>query len=443
MNGNGEASIAPSRAETPLGARDAQVFAEKHRAVLNRMVRENGELLARGALSVLLRFPKSLDFDNKRVLFRSRLSADAEPRTTLAVKVRRDHVFEDSYSALAGRTAAEVRGARLQIRFEGEEGMDAGGVTREWFGVLSRAMFNPHYGLFAPSAADKVTYHPNRTSWANPSHVFYFCFAGRVIGKALREGVLLDSYFTRAVYKHVLGLAVDLADLEAADPEFYKSLRWVLETSPIEAADVELSFAVDDNDFGTTRTVELVAGGADLLVTEANKRDYVRLVVEHRLVGCVRAQLDAFVRGLHDVVPADALGLFDERELELLISGLPEIDVDEWRAHTEYTGYAASSPQIQWFWRAVRAFDAEQRAKLFQFVTGSSKVPLEGMAALQGSNGAVQRFQIHRDYGARDRLPSAHTCFNQLDLPEYESYEALHAMLLKALSECATGFGLV
>ena len=120
---------------------------------------------------------------------------------------------------------------------------------------------------------------------------------------------------------------------------------------------------------------------------------------------------------------------------------LPEIDVDDWKNNTEYTGYTLASPQIQWFWRVVRAMTLEERAKLIQYVTGTSKVPLEGFAHLQGSTGR-QRFQIHRDFGDKARLPSAHTCFNQLDLPEYDSYEALKDALRKAIGECGFGFGL-
>jgi E3 ubiquitin-protein ligase HUWE1 len=106
------------------------------------------------------------------------------------------------------------------------------------------------------------------------------------------------------------------------------------------------------------------------------------------------------------------ISIFNEQELELLISGLPEIEVDDWKANTEYHNYSASSPQIQWFWRAVRSFDKEERAKLLQFVTGTSKVPLNGFKELEGMNG-VSRFNIHRDYGNKDRLPSSHTCFNR------------------------------
>lgn len=95
-----------------------------------------------------------------------------------------------------------------------------------------------------------------------------------------------------------------------------------------------------------------------------------------------------------------------------MISGLPEIDVDDWKNNTEYHNYSASSPQIQWFWRAVRSFDKEERAKLLQFVTGTSKVPLNGFKELEGMNG-FSKFNIHRDYGNKDRLPSSHTCFNR------------------------------
>ena len=123
--------------------------------------------------------------------------------------------------------------------------------------------------------------------------------------------------------------------------------------------------------------------------------------------------------GFHDIIPSDLISIFNEQELELLISGLPEIDVDDWKNNTEYHNYSASSPQIQWFWRAVRSFDKEERAKLLQFVTGTSKVPLNGFKELEGMNG-FSKFNIHRDYGNKDRLPSSHTCFNR----EYPLFSA-------------------
>ena len=163
------------------------------------------------------------------------------------------------------------------------------------------------------------------------------------------------------------------------------------------------------------------------------------------------------------MVPAELISIFNEQELELLISGLPDIDVDDWKNNTEYHNYLASSSQIQWFWRAVRSFDKEERAKLLQFVTGTSKVPLNGFGQLEGMNG-FSRFNIHRDYGNKDRLPSSHTCFNrtfyltpappphlefsanqssfpELDLPEYESYDALRQQVYTAMTAGSEYFG--
>jgi len=106
---------------------------------------------------------------------------------------------------------------------------------------------------------------------------------------------------------------------------------------------------------------------------------------------------------------------FNEQEVELLISGTPDIDVDEWRAATEYNGYTSSDPVIVWWWRALKSFNREERAKVLSFATGTSRVPLGGFVDLQGVQG-VQRFSIHRAYGDPSRLPQAHTCAYKLTL---------------------------
>lgn len=139
-----------------------------------------------------------------------------------------------------------------------------------------------------------------------------------------------------------------------------------------------------------------------------NREQYSRLIRFTAHSSHLRhTQIDAFLDGFHDIIPPALIRIFSEKELELLISGLPDIDVDEWRNNTELHGYSQSDSVISWFWRAVRSFDQETRAKLLQFVTGTSKVPLEGFAHLQGVSGD-QRMNIHRAFG-EDRLPSAHT----------------------------------
>eukprot|EP00842_Homolaphlyctis_polyrhiza_P005726 jgi/Hompol1/6154/HPOL_002609-RA len=414
------------------------VFTDEHKKILNTMVRNNPSLM-NGSFSLLVHNPKILEFDNKRTYFTQQLHKKStnyrDHFGSLQINVRRQYVFEDSFHQLSGRSGDELKYGKLAVRFHEEEGIDAGGVTREWFSVLARQMFNPDYALFRPSAADRVTYQPNRASGINPDHLHYFKFVGRIIGKAIYDGRLLDAYFTRSFYKCILGSQVDYKDMEAIDPEFHKSLEWILQNDITDVLD--LTFSTEIDDFGRQRVIDLKPNGRNIVVTEANKVEYVKLITEQRLVVAIKDQIDAFLKGFHEVIPADLVRIFNEQELELLISGMPDLDIDDWKNNTEYQNYTAASPQVQWFWRAVRSFTQEERAKLIQFATGTSKVPLEGFAALQGSSG-VQKFQIHKEFSDTSRLPSAHTCFNQIDLPQYESYEQLRQMLLTAISECGT-----
>lgn len=187
---------------------------------------------------------------------------------------------------------------------------------------------------------------------------------------------------------------------------------------------LDLNFTAETDFFGRKEVVELVPGGREIRVTEANKRQYVNLIARHRMTTSIRSQIASFLEGFWELVPRDLISIFNDHELELLISGLPDIDLDDLRANTEYSGYSAASPVVRWFWEVLEGLDKQALALLLQFVTGTSKVPLEGFKALQGISGP-QRFQIHKAYGPPDRLPSSHTCFNQLDLPEYETKEQL------------------
>jgi E3 ubiquitin-protein ligase HUWE1 len=388
-------------------------FTEEHRKILNDLVRNTPKLMS-GTFSLLVKNPKVLEFDNKRNYFNrsihNRNNPTRQSYPSLQLSVRRDQVFHDSFKSLYFKSGDEMKFGKLSIRFHGEEGVDAGGVTREWFQVLSRQMFDPGYALFIPVSSDRTTFHPNLTSSINPEHLMFFKFIGRVIGKALYEGRVLDCHFSRAVYKRILGKAVSVKDMESLDPEYYKSVVWMLENDITDI--ISESFSVDNDKFGVVETVDLIPNGRNIPVTEENKHEYVRLMVEFKLTGSVQEQLDNFLKGFHEIIPAELVAIFNEQELELLISGLPEIEVDDWKANTEYHNYTAASPQIQWFWRALRSFDKEERAKMLQFVTGTSKVPLNGFKELEGMNG-FSRFNIHRDYGSKDRLPSSHTCFNR------------------------------
>lgn len=383
-------------------------FAETHRVVLNHILRQSTTPLSDGPFSVLVDHTRVLDFDVKRRYFRQELERmdDGVRREDLGIHVRRDNVFEESFRELHRRSAEEWKN-RFFVVFEDEEGQDAGGLLREWYTIISREIFNPMYALFCTSPGDRVTYMINSSSHCNTNHLTYFKFVGRVIAKAIYDNKLLDCYFTRSFYKHILGKLVKYTDMESEDYSFYQGLVFLLEHD-VKELGYELTFSLEVREFGVTEVRELKPNGSNIPVTEENKHEYVRLVCQEKMTGSIRKQLNAFLEGFYEIIPKRLISIFNEQELELLISGLPNIDIDDLKASTEYHKYLPNSLQIQWFWRALRSFDQADRAKLLQFVTGTSKVPLQGFASLEGMNG-VQKFQIHRDERSTDRLPSAHT----------------------------------
>ncbi|KAK7301089.1 hypothetical protein RJT34_11949 [Clitoria ternatea] len=418
-------------------------FSEKHRKLLNAFIRQNPGILEK-SFSLMLKVPRFIDFDNKRAHFRSKIKHQPDHHhSSLRISVRRAYVLEDSYNQLRMRSTQDLKG-RLTVHFQGEEGIDAGGLTREWYQLLSRVIFDKGALLFT-TVGNESTFQPNPNSVYQTEHLSYFKFVGRVVGKALFDSQLLDVHFTRSFYKHILGVKVTYHDIEAIDPGYFRNLKWMLENDISEVLDLTFSMDADEEKlilYERTEVTdyELIPGGRNIKVTEENKHQYVDLVAEHRLTTAIRPQINAFLEGFNELIPRELISIFNDKELELLISGLPDIDLDDMRANTEYSGYSAASPVIQWFWEVVQGFSKEDKARLLQFVTGTSKVPLEGFSALQGISGS-QRFQIHKAYGSPDHLPSAHTCFNQLDLPEYPSKQHLEERLLLAIHEANEGFG--
>ncbi|CAH8357182.1 unnamed protein product [Eruca vesicaria subsp. sativa] len=418
-------------------------FSERHRKLLNAFIRQNPALLEK-SFSLMLKVPRFIEFDNKRAYFRSKIKHQHDHHhSPLRISVRRAYILEDSYNQLRMRSMQELKG-RLTVHFQGEEGIDAGGLTREWYQLLSRVIFDKGALLFTTVGNDS-TFQPNPNSVYQTEHLSYFKFVGRVVGKALFDGQLLDVHFTRSFYKHILGVKVTYHDIEAIDPDYYKALKWMLENDISDVLDLTFSVDADEEKlilYEKTEVTdhELIPGGRNIKVTEENKHEYVDLIAEHRLTTAIRPQINAFLEGFSELILKDLISIFNDKELELLISGLPDIDLDNLRANTEYSGYSPGSPVIQWFWEVVQALSKEDKARLLQFVTGTSKVPLEGFSALQGISGA-QKFQIHKAYGSVNHLPSAHTCFNQLDLPEYPSKEHLQERLLLAIHEASEGFG--
>uniref|UniRef100_A0A8C1DUR8 E3 ubiquitin-protein ligase n=1 Tax=Cyprinus carpio carpio TaxID=630221 RepID=A0A8C1DUR8_CYPCA len=352
------------------------------------------------------------------------------------ISVSRQTLFEDSFQQIMNMKPYDLR-RRLYIIMRGEEGLDYGGIAREWFFLLSHEVLNPMYCLFEYAGKNNYCLQINPASSINPDHLTYFRFIGRFIAMALYHGKFIDTGFTLPFYKRMLNKKPTLKDLESIDPEFYNSIMWVKEND-LEECGVELYFAQDMEILGKVTTHQLKNDGENELVTQDNKEEYISLLTDWRFTRGVEEQTKAFLDGFNEVVPLEWLRYFDEKELELMLCGMQEIDLNDWQKSTIYRHYTKNSKQIHWFWQVVKEMDNEKRIRLLQFVTGTCRLPVGGFAELIGSNGP-QKFCIDK-VGKETWLPRSHTCFNRLDLPPYKNLEQLREKLLFAIEE-TEGFG--
>uniref|UniRef100_A0A8C1WGI6 HECT-type E3 ubiquitin transferase n=1 Tax=Cyprinus carpio TaxID=7962 RepID=A0A8C1WGI6_CYPCA len=352
------------------------------------------------------------DLVQKLKVLRHELSLQQPQAGHCRIEVSREEIFEESYRQIMKMRPKDLK-KRLMVKFRGEEGLDYGGVAREWLYLLCHEMLNPYYGLFQYSTDNIYTLQINPDSSINPDHLSYFHFVGRIMGLAVFHGHYINGGFTLPFYKQLLGKPIQLCDLETVDPELHKSLVWILlsiaghTVFPCNSKNFQVSFSP------------------------------FALYVNWRFMRGIEAQFLALQKGFNELIPQHLLKPFDNKELELIIGGLGKIDLNDWKANTRLKHCVADSNIVKWFWQAVESFDEERRGRLLQFVTGSTRVPLQGFKALQGSTGSAgpRLFTIHLIDANTDNLPKAHTCFNRIDIPPYESYEKLYEKLLTAVEE--------
>ena len=391
----------------------------------------------------LVRLNSLLDLENKKTYFQHSLKKLPSNKKFLKIQVRRNgpQLFADSFEALINKSAKDLRG-KLMIIFENEEAIDAGGVKREWLTILSKEMFNPDY-MFFTLAKNGTTYTINSDSEKYvDDYLRYFQFIGKVMAKAIFDGMMIDCYFTRVIYKLISGTPISYHDMEDYDPVYYNSIKWLLENNFTEK-ETFLTYSYNHDNLGEIQTVDLIENGRNIDVTESNKFDYVQRLCSFKLYESIKKQIEALLKGFYDIIPQNLISIFNHRELELVISGMPTIDIKDWKNNTIYENYNEESPVIKYFWEIIELFDNDERAEFLQFVTGSAKVPLEGFCALQGIGG-INKFKISKVFDKNfDRLPTAHTCTNQLDLPDYPTKEILNERLRLAIKEGKNSFGFI
>lgn len=199
----------------------------------------------------------------------------------IKITVSRQSLFEDSYHQIMRLPSYELR-RRLYIIFRGEEGLDYGGISREWFFLLSHEVLNPMYCLFEYANKNNYSLQINAASYVNPDHLQYFKFVGRFIAMALYHNRFIYSGFTMPFYKRMLHKKLTTLDIETIDPEFYNSLIWVRDNN-IDECGLELWFSVDHEILGQILHHELKENGDAVRVSEENKEEYIDLMTNWRM----------------------------------------------------------------------------------------------------------------------------------------------------------------
>ncbi|RHY29655.1 hypothetical protein DYB32_004977 [Aphanomyces invadans] len=262
-------------------------------------------------------------------------------------------------------------------------------------------------GLFSTTHAENQSYWINPASelTMGPRHLKYFRFAGHLLGRGIQEGLVLDAHLSLPLLKHILGVPISFSDLEYLDQDLYKSCVYVRDHAGMDALKVDLK-----------------PNGRNIDVTDANKLEYLSLVLEYKMLGSIAPQLKELLLGLYEVIPRAMLSVFDYQELEFFMCGVPNISVEDWRKNTIVRFFRSSTSNkqqqsvVEWFWAVVAGFNEVERGRLLQFATGSSRLPVEGFKGLTSSSGQIYPFSIQlveRGQPPAGMCPKAHTCFNR------------------------------
>jgi hypothetical protein len=403
------------------------------REFLSERVDEHPRLLD-GPYQFLTSAQSLLGFSVRLKFFRRKMQ-QKKTRKDFAIHVRRENVLQDSFVQLMKADNRSWLG-RLHVTFTNEPGVDGGGLLKEWFSCLTRELFNPGYALFLPTLSER-SFQPNPGSGINPRHLAYFHFTGRIFALAILNSVYLSTHLSTPFLKLLIGKSVSLEDLKDIDDVMFRGMKWILD-NPVGELPSQLMFTTSSSEIGSSSEIELKENGASIIVTDENKKEYIELVVDHRLKGAILSQAAAFCQGFHEFISRDELSVFGPHELDSVICGENIIDIDDWQTNCEFQGgYSAQHPVIAMFFSVLRKWSQENLAKLMAFATGSPQVPLGGFAAFREAG----RPMIINCGGEKTRLATAHTCENRLDLPKYENEDEMNDRLLYAVENCS-GFGM-
>ncbi|MEN2497602.1 MAG: WW domain containing E3 ubiquitin protein ligase 1, partial [Marteilia pararefringens] len=336
-----------------------------------------------------------------------------------------DAIIELSYSAFH---------QQLMITFRHAAGIDYGALLNELVLDLSVELFKPENGVFC-KISDKSDYLMLNPVNFKPS---YLKALGRLIALCIFQQKNMAHGPSLIFFKNLARRHIVLSDTREVDEEFYQNNLYLLEND-IDEMDLGLSFTAEmPLPDGASRTIELVPGGENITVTDENKAKYVNLLVSWNYKGIYQRHFDVIINEVTSIIPLEILTSLKSAELQFVICGLSEIDIDDWEKNTVYQDYDEKSVTIQHFWQCLRSLPSADVAKIKYFATGTTSVPPGGFADLKSMNKPM-KFNIKRipiiTNLQQAPLPLSHACFNKLELPDYKNYDVLVEKLMFAAKE--------
>jgi ubiquitin-protein ligase E3 C len=352
----------------------------------------------------------------------------------LQVNIRRGPMLlTDAFSKLMPLHARLKEKLKVQFLSEDgtpEPGIDGGGLFRELFTEVVKLAFSPDFGLFSSTAEHSLYPNPHSAVLVDES-IRKFQFLGQLLGKCIYESLLVDLPFAYFFLNILQGQTNTMRDLASYDSVLFASMQHLLDMSNIEDLGLTFEFGEIGPD-GQNRVIELTEKGSMKAVTTKNAPIYVHMIAERRLNQAIKAQSQAFMRGLSDVIQLKWLRLFTPPELSLAICGGGRLDVEDLRSNVEFAGgFHPEHPTVLHLWDVLEELTSEDQQAFLRFVTSVSRPPLLGFGALH------PRLCLRLNKTETSFLPTANTCLNLLKLPPYATKTQLKEKLLYAINSGA------
>ena len=347
----------------------------------------------------------------------------------LTINIRRKNLIEDTLNEVS-KPGIKLQNP-IKVKFIGEQGVDEGGVRKEFFLLFIRQIFDPDYGMFSYNKKTRLYWFNHYTFEPKIKYELI----GKIFGLAIYNNIILDVKFPMAVYKKLLGIKPTLEDMKECDIELFNNFTFLLSSQDKNLKDeLETDFTVIDDKFGEKIFIPLKYNGENIMVDLDNKEEYVDLYLDWYFNKSIQEVFNSFERRFYCVFNRDLSKILSPEELELIICGTQTLDFNELKRVCRYEEYTKDSLTIKYFWEILLDFNEEEKKKFLSFVTGCDRAPIDGLGSLPitVSNGGSDLNQ----------LPSAHTCFNNLILPDYKDKEKMKKKIHTAINY-SEGFGLI